>query len=84
MDFESLKSNHLLHAVGIGLVTAYASKNKVLGTGVGLGLYYYMSQYGHGFGHCISGCPLQNHSKEVNETVYNNPRELMNTYSATI
>ena len=88
MDFESLKSNHLLHAVGIGLVTAYASKNKVLGTGVGLGLYYYMTQYGHGFGHgfghCISGCPLQNHSKEVNETVYNNPRELMNTYSATI
>ena len=80
MDFESLKSNHLLHAVGIGLVTAYASKNKVLGTGVGLGLYYYMTQYGH----CISGCPLKNHSKEVNETVYNNPRELMNTYSATI
>ena len=79
MDFESLKSNHLVHAVGIGIVTAYVSKNRLLGAGVGLSLYYYMSQYGHSLGNTS-----QNHTKEVNETIYNNPRELMNTYSATI
>ena len=79
MDLESLKSNYLLHALGIGIVTAYVSKNRLLGAGVGLSLYYYMSQYGHSLGNTS-----QNHTKEVNETIYNNPRELMNTYSATI
>jgi hypothetical protein len=51
MDLESLKSNHTLHAVGIGLLTTVLLKNNknniVIGGLTGLGLYVYMSLYSH-------------------------------------
>jgi len=79
-DLDNLKKNHALHGLGIGVLTTMVLKNRtenavMIGAGVGLGLYYYMSQYGHN---------LPMFSEETNTTVYNNPSELMNTFSATI
>ena len=75
-DLDNLKKNHALHGLGIGVLTTMVLKNRtenavMIGAGVGLGLYYYMSQYGHNL-------------PTFSATVYNNPSELMNTFSATI
>ena len=84
MDFESIKSNHALHAVAVGILTTILLKNKtekslVVGTMTGLALYLYMSNFGHSLpmsSDHMDGC-------ETNNTVYKNPSGLLNTYSAT-
>lgn len=82
--FKSLESNHLVHAVGAGVLTSMVLKNRtdknmLIGLGVGGGLYWYMTNYGHSM-------PSYHHhsdNTDYSNTVYNNPRELMNSYSAT-
>ena len=83
ISLESLKNNHAIHGLGLGVLTAVALKNRtpnasMIGVGVGLSLYYYMSVHGHELP------DFSNRTEETNDTVYNNPRELMSTYSATI
>ena len=72
MDFESIKSNHALHAVAVGILTTILLKNKtekslVVGTMTGLALYLYMSNFGHSL-------PMSSdHMDRANNTVYKNP-----------
>ena len=82
MDFESIKSNHALHAVAVGILTTILLKNKTdkslaVGTMTGLALYLYMSNFGHSL-------PMSSdHMDGANTTVYKNQSGLLNTYSAT-
>ena len=85
LSLKSLKNNHAIHGLGFGVLTTVALKNRtpnatMIGVGVGLSLYYYMSMYGH----ALPDFSNRTDSEETNDTIYNNPRELMSTYSATI
>ena len=83
---HTLETNHLLHSVGIGVITTMVLKNRtdknvLIGLGVSGGLYWYMTNYGHSMP-CMYDCHHSDNTDYTN-TVYNNPRELMNSYSAT-
>jgi hypothetical protein len=52
MDFEEIKNNHALHALGIGVLTSIAlrgrtDKNLHVGGALAIGSYWYMATYGH-------------------------------------
>ena len=85
---HTLETNHLLHAGVIGILTSLVLKNKtdknvLVGLGVGGGLYWYMSNYGHSMP-CMFNCQDKGpHSHLDHPTVYNNPKDLLSTYSAS-